>query len=727
MANIEAERFFPEASGDEKKYETTFNYLFTHKTLPMSIFRDLDFFYENILPNPQNLQIYLQNVLLTATAWAQKYSPDVEPGYAIERFELGIFGNREENSVIMIDIPNCKEVNDCIRIAIPYVREKAGYFTCELSWSPIDDSKFLIVGEWKPQGEDGNLTHVNYGKLDFENGENFPGRVIKLVYDVDYIIPDAKDIPFKKENFLYEKIRGIAIKGWSAYQSSDLDTALNCFNEIIGSEDKAFPQNKKGAFLFHCRSFIYKARGNEYMADYDMLRAKITDMDDIANDIPLNMEVLKELEFEPREPLIQTEGYYDILQNKDGALLFCIRVREGEPRLSELYYSGGKNGLLRRRIDQYVLLDEIHNEVKEKLSELGSNGGEVLVAEFIPTEEKKELDKDKGIIREYMVPVRRLPDNVSLDSAQEIREDSYPLFASLAELARKQITEGKQIAEIIPKEELPILAAILAREEDYALLEKYIAEGLPLNERCPKHFKSWQPTPLFYITTKKVWPCLKEPKKILRYLVQNGADINLAGAEGDTPLGNQCYSDSNAKILKALLEAGADPNIETVSNDISIKPLILILLPPADYDMETHTFTPHSESVIERAKLLVEFGADVNCIDETVLAPLALAITYSAGILRKELVVFLRNKGAQVDTALKSMNSHGENYPEYYYALYEFYAGFPDLSESDRMPGMTTWKSPGTALRYLQLAAENGYAPAKALLADEEVHPDCLD
>ncbi len=116
-------------------------------------------------------------------------------------------------------------------------------------------------------------------------------------------------------------------------------------------------------------------------------------------------------------PPIYTEKYYDILQNKNGELLFCIRIRDGEPHLSEVFYSGGTSGLLRRRPDQYVWLEQIHEGVRERLSEVG----EVLFAEFIPAEEKTEADKDKGIIREYTVPVRCLPDTVSFESIEKIR------------------------------------------------------------------------------------------------------------------------------------------------------------------------------------------------------------------------------------------------------------------------------------------------------------------
>jgi len=447
-----------------------------------------------------------------------------------------------------------------------------------------------------------------------------------------------------------------------------------------------------------------------------------------------NPEALKTMDqlnggagYVPREPLIYTEPHFDILENESGALLFCISVRDGEPRLGELYYSGGTSGLLRRRLDQYILLEKIHEGAREKLTEIGgSEANELLFAEFIPSEEKTKKDKNKEIIREYTVPVRRLHDAISLESIEEIRKNSYVQFASLAALAREQTKEGKSIAEIIPKDQLPILAAVLAIEDDYQLLDKYIAEKLPLNKKCPSSFKDWRPTPLFYITTKNAWPRLKDPEKMLRYLVQHGADINLTSEEGDTPLGNQCCADGNAKILKALLEAGADPNTETVSGGVKVKPLTQVLVPSSDnYDEETHTYKPHAESVVERAKLLVEFGADVNGAGELPVTPLALALAYSAGVLRKELVTLLCGKGARIDAALECMETQAETYPEFYFALYEFYAGFPDLLESDSIPEIKNHENPETALRYLELAAHNGYKPAEDLIEDGKEPGDC--
>jgi len=364
------------------------------------------------------------------------------------------------------------------------------------------------------------------------------------------------------------------------------------------------------------------------------------------------------------------------MQNKDGKPLLRVKANEGEARLPEIFYSGGKNALLRRRMDQYIFLGEIKKEAREMLCK----NPEITVAELIPAGEKK----DNGIIREYQAAVRLLPEIINMDSIEDICTDGYLLFTSLVSLLRAN--SGKRISDVIAKDDLPGLAAVLAREEDYALLDKYIAEDLPLNEKLGWWFKDWQPTPLFYITVKKVWPCMKDPVKMLTYLVNNHADPNLAGIEGDTPLGNQCYLDGSLEVIKALLDCGADPNIKTISSGTALFPLHLILLPD-HYEKETHKFIPYGAIEVEKAKLLIEetaenvSGANVNA-ESGGMTPLGLAITYGTGTERSRLVSMLLNRGADVDYTITCMENYAkQGSPEYYYALYVLYSGFSGIAE----------------------------------------------
>ena len=124
-----------------------------------------------------------------------------------------------------------------------------------------------------------------------------------------------------------------------------------------------------------------------------------------------------------RNPLIETEKSYDIFQNKNGQLCICIKNCEGEVTMPEIFFSCGKNALFRRRLDQYVLLEDINEQAKNLLEETALMDGEAAVAdvERSVTDHPEDLEN----IETYKVPVKLLPENVSLDSIEDIRDGSY--------------------------------------------------------------------------------------------------------------------------------------------------------------------------------------------------------------------------------------------------------------------------------------------------------------
>jgi TPR repeat protein len=160
--------------------------------------------------------------------------------------------------------------------------------------------------------------------------------------------------------------------------------------------------------------------------------------------------------------------------------------------------------------------------------------------------------------------------------------------------------------------------------------------------------------------------------------------------------------------MKALLEAGADPNKETCEDTIPYKPLNFVIVPD-EYNSETHEFSPLAEGRGKRAALLLEYGADPNSIMPGGEMPLAQALTYAAGTVREELVTLLLDKGADPAAAIAGMEQMGEaGSPEYYYALHELYRG---TVKAGLVPPDDA-KSAG----YLQRAAAAGYPPALAEL-----------
>jgi tetratricopeptide (TPR) repeat protein len=543
---------------------------------------------------------------------------------------------------------------------------------------------------------------------------------------------DASDIDRQRRAYVY-------------YKKGDYESALSDIN-------RAIELNGDYEDAFRLRAKICRALGSDEMEAWNTFRARhIETFDKMTQNTSgktkpyrkmnddFDYYALEKEDGKADKPLILIEEFYDILQNSAGDIMFCIRTRDGEPVQPEILYSGGVNALYRRRPDQFILLDEVHPDVREALR----NAQEVLIAEFNPDDrgDKRELpqmqtdpesgavvysvENKGGILREYMAKLR--PVFETLDSVKSIVEDGYPLFTSRR--ARVYANADRPIMEVIGKEDYANLIAVLAREEDYEQLDRFFAEcpvkaenyerladymkDHPVNQWVSCLFRAYKPTPLFYITTKNVISLLKEPVKILRYLTRNGADPDKESGEGDTPLGNQCYATGNTEVMRNLLEAGANPELTAiVFDEAPIKPMLLVLY-PSEYDPETHTFTPITADDAERVKLLIANGADVNTVWEweSGITPLSLAIAYARGEQQRELVNLLRNRGADVDAALKGLENNAcEQRPEYYYALYEFYAGFPNQGEP--MPGMTTWVNHETAKYYLALAAKAGYQPA---------------
>ena len=165
------------------EYKTTFNYLLSHKVMPDMIFRDLELFYNTILASPDNMQIFMKNCVKIASDIADQY-PEIEPALikgfdTIEGFSMRPFGDNVERGVISILIPKCEEVCDCLAVAVPFIQEKARYFTCELSSNPVSGEYFYILGEWTPEGD--GYKHSNYGKFDASTIEGFPNKVIEVI------------------------------------------------------------------------------------------------------------------------------------------------------------------------------------------------------------------------------------------------------------------------------------------------------------------------------------------------------------------------------------------------------------------------------------------------------------------------------------------------------------------------------------------------------------------
>lgn len=106
---------------------------------------------------------------------------------------------------------------------------------------------------------------------------------------------------------------------------------------------------------------------------------------------------------------LETEDFYDIIENTDGELLFSIKARQGGPERPRVIYGGGEHALFYRSFDQTVIFDYIHPDIRGALRKVKS----ILVVEF----------HGDAIVREYNVAVRQvkqLPLPADLSSIGEL-------------------------------------------------------------------------------------------------------------------------------------------------------------------------------------------------------------------------------------------------------------------------------------------------------------------
>ena len=100
--------------------------------------------------------------------------------------------------------------------------------------------------------------------------------------------------------------------------------------------------NGNEAFNFHISSYTHKVKGNLLAADYDMFRATLIDLINITEGKNADFNFENRLGLKKRQLLVKTEKSYDVIKNIKGEPILCIKSREGEARLPEIFYSGGK-------------------------------------------------------------------------------------------------------------------------------------------------------------------------------------------------------------------------------------------------------------------------------------------------------------------------------------------------------------------------------------------------
>lgn len=157
---------------------TTFNNHFTHRCLPALFGKKncFEVFYQNILLNPSQLQGFLINFMQVV---AQNAGENVGKPFKADSFEISLYGTIEKG-IIYIGIPHWEQSRDCVAIAFPTDANKAGYYTCEYSVSPFDNSEHFYLGQWiigsnVPQ-------HQNWGEISPARSDVFVEKLYDMVY-----------------------------------------------------------------------------------------------------------------------------------------------------------------------------------------------------------------------------------------------------------------------------------------------------------------------------------------------------------------------------------------------------------------------------------------------------------------------------------------------------------------------------------------------------------------
>jgi len=219
-------------------------------------------------------------------------------------------------------------------------------------------------------------------------------------------------------------------------------------------------------------------------------------------------------------------------------------------------------------------------------------------------------------------------------SEQTIQERMAPYREKISKL-KEEVTKQDNY---FPTFEIPSdytdLAAALAFFEEYELFERFLGKKpsidmLMLNACVSQNFSFWQPTPLYFVTLANVQSIMKDPCKMIRFLVSRGANVNQAAGDGSTPLCNLTNYCGSLELLQTLLELDANPNLKSITAESEWMPLANSLLPNTDeiYDDKM----PHIDALaINKAKLLLEYGANPNLVNSTLpdYPPLILTLIF---------------------------------------------------------------------------------------------------
>ena len=139
---------------DLKHGKKSFNYLLTQIIIPQLMLSDLDNFYENCMVRSVDMELFINNAIYIAAKFARNNSDDFESLFELEQLESLWVYTHTVGELVIITIPQAKNLYDCIQIAFSGDR----YFTLEVA-----DNQKLTLCEWVLEGD--SLCHKNYGMI----------------------------------------------------------------------------------------------------------------------------------------------------------------------------------------------------------------------------------------------------------------------------------------------------------------------------------------------------------------------------------------------------------------------------------------------------------------------------------------------------------------------------------------------------------------------------------